>query len=147
MALVSVSTTTAITSIASSFDKRHPASGASAPLCFGLSALLSQDSRPGGRHRHRVLKMSAHASVFGHCRPAVIQHQHGGLAGIHHGRDGDHHSGLQLHTPAGFAKVRHLRILVHMNPDTVAHKIPYHRKSLAFHNPFHSSRNTPHSTP
>src|ERR1017187_5928775 len=99
MALGSVSTTTAITSIASSFDKRHPASGASAPLCFGLSALLSQDSRPGGRHRHRVLKMSAHASVFGHCRPAVVQHQHVRLSSIHHGLDGDHHPSFQLHAP------------------------------------------------
>src|SRR5450631_51543 len=126
MALGSVSTTTAITSIASSFDKRHPASGANAPLCFGLSALLSQDSCPGGRHRHRVLKMSAHASVFGHCRPAVVQYQHVRLTGIHHWLDRDDHACLQLHTLTRATKVWHLRILVHVNPDAVAHKISYH---------------------
>ncbi len=50
----------------------------------------------------------------GHCRPAVVQHPDIRLACIHHGLDGDHHAGPQLHAPARLAKVRHLRILVHV---------------------------------
>src|ERR1700758_4299920 len=40
MALGNVSTTVAMTSIASSFDKRYPLLGASAPSCFGPNYLL-----------------------------------------------------------------------------------------------------------
>src|ERR1035438_7927751 len=90
MALGSVSVTTAITSIASSFDKPYPASAG--PLLRYRpvipSVLLGQNSRSGCGHRHRVLKMSAHASVRSHRRPAVAQNLYLSLAGIHHRLEG-----------------------------------------------------------
>src|ERR1035438_3261080 len=131
MALGSVSVTTAITSIASSFDKPHPTSAG--PLFRYRpvipSVLLGQNPRSGSGHRHRVLKMSAHASVGGHRRPSVGQYFHIRLAGIHHRFDGNHHSRPQLHAAAPHAKVGHLRIFVHVDPDSVAHKIPHHREA------------------
>src|ERR1035437_7618985 len=127
MALGSVSVTTAITSIASSFDKPHPASGRFRTLdSLDRAFLLGQNSGSGGSHRHRVLKMSTHASIRGHRGPSVFQHHHVRLARIHHGLDGNPHSRPQLHAPARFAKVRHLRIFVHVYADSVAHKIPDH---------------------
>ena len=44
---------------------------------------------------------------------------------------------FQLHALARFAKVRHLRILVHVNPDAVAHKIPHHRKPFTLNHSLH----------
>ena len=42
------------------------------------------------------------------------QHPDIRLAGIHHRLDRDHHAGAQLHAVARLAKIRHLRILVHV---------------------------------
>src|SRR5579863_9204213 len=99
MALGNVSVTVAMTSIASSFDKLYPLLGARlrAPVFWTKSLLLfGQNLCPGVGYRHRVLKMSTHASIVRHCRPAIAQHAHIRLSSIHHGLDRDHHSGPQL---------------------------------------------------
>ena len=49
--------------------------------------------------------------------------------------------GLQLHAPARFSEVRHLRIFVHVNPDAMSHKIPNHRKPFGFHHALYGSAN------
>src|SRR5580704_14619166 len=133
MALGNVSVTVAMTSIASSFDKLYPLLGARLrALVFwteSLAYLLSQNLCPGVSYRHRVLKMSTHASIARHRRPAIAQHPHIRLAGIHHRLNRDHHSCTQPHAGTCFAEVRHLRIFVHVAADPVTHKIAYHRKS------------------
>src|SRR5579863_9212123 len=125
MALGSVSMTVAITSIASSFDKPYPASGAPAPLLETERLLLGQDSRSGVGDRHRVLEVSTHTAVAGHRGPSVLEDADLWLAGVDHGLDGDDHAGTQLHATTRLTKVRHLRILVHVRSDTVPYKIPY----------------------
>src|SRR5580692_2886895 len=74
--------------------------------------------------------MSAHASVLGHRRPLVAQHFHVRTAGIHHRLDGNDHSDFQFHSPSPLAKVRHLRVFVHVDADSMAHKISHHREAL-----------------
>src|ERR1700739_1750208 len=108
MALGNVSTTVAMTSIASSFDKLYPLLGARLrALMFwteSLAYLLSQNLCPGVGNRHRVLKMSTHASIIGHGRPAIAQYAHIRLAGIHHGLNRNYHARPQLHACTRFAK-------------------------------------------
>src|SRR5579875_1322963 len=81
IALGNVSTTVAITSIASSFDKPCP-----------LETLLRQNHSAFGCHRYGVLEMSAQASIFCDCRPAVAQYLHARLAYVHHRLDSQDHS-------------------------------------------------------
>ena len=87
IALGNVSTTVAITSIASSFDKRYSQS-ARDNYPAGFFTLLRQNHSAFGRHRHGVLEVSAQASIFGYCRPAITQYLNTRLAYIHHGLDG-----------------------------------------------------------
>src|SRR5580698_731931 len=77
IAFGNVSTTVAITSIASSFDKRYPDSDRS----HRPSALLRHNYSALGGHRHGVLEVSAQASILSYRRPAVAQHLNSGLAG------------------------------------------------------------------
>src|SRR5271170_219591 len=86
IALGSVSTTTAITSIASSFDKPYPDS-ARAHSTSSIPTLLRQYRCTLLSHGHRVLKMGAQTSVLGHRRPAVFQHLDARAANIHHRLD------------------------------------------------------------
>jgi hypothetical protein len=79
-----VSTTVAITSIASSFDKLYPDSARS----HRRHGLLRQNYSAFGGHRDGVLEVSAQTSIFGYCRPAIAQYLNPGLAYIHHGLDG-----------------------------------------------------------
>src|SRR5579863_102949 len=69
-------------------------------LDAGSYKLFRQNSCPGRGHRHRVLEMSTHASVAGHCRPAVAEHPDIRTAGVHHRLDCNHHAGAQFHTMA-----------------------------------------------
>src|ERR1700684_2377157 len=83
IAFGNVSTTVAITSIASSFDNPYPDSARdSYPV--GSHCLLRQNYSALIRHHDGVLEMSAQASIFGYRRPAVTQDLHTWLAGIHH---------------------------------------------------------------
>src|ERR1700691_2568861 len=86
IAFGNVSTTVAITSIASSFDKPYPDSARNSRPT-GFRCLLRQNYRALGRHRDGVLEMSAQASILGYCCPAVAQYLHTPLAHIHHGLD------------------------------------------------------------
>ena len=81
--------------------------------------------------------MSTHASILGNRRPAVAQHLNIRLAGIHHGLNGNHHAHLQLHAAAPLAKVRHLGIFVHVNPNAVTHKVPHHGKAFRLNHILH----------
>src|ERR1035441_481856 len=139
MAFGSVSVTTAMTSIMSSFDKLYPASARAQKRgrLVVPSVLLGQNSCSGSGHRHRVLKMSAHASIHSDRRPAVGQHMNFRLAGIHHGLDGNHHSLAQLHAVLRLAIVGHLRIFVHAGADAVAHEIADDGKLLGLNHPLH----------
>src|ERR1700732_3296003 len=110
MALGSVSTTTAITSIASSFDKPYfrfrwasllvqpveplwPSDrSARLKLSFSPQPLLGQDHSTGGRHGYRMFKMGAHAAVFGDCGPPVFENFNARLAGVDHGFDSQDHA-------------------------------------------------------
>src|SRR5271170_1135848 len=95
IAFGSVSTTTAMTSIASSFDKPYPVSAA---LTGRLESrtLLRQNHRALLSHGHRVLKMGAQTAVLGHRRPSVFQYLDARPANIHHRLDRQHHSWAEL---------------------------------------------------
>src|ERR1700761_7423460 len=83
IAFGNVSTTVAITSIASSFDKLYPDSAwDSRPV--GCKNLLRQNYSAVGCHGNGMLEMRAQASVFRNRRPAVTQYLHTGLPNIHH---------------------------------------------------------------
>src|SRR5271155_315403 len=73
IAFGNVSTTVAITSIASSFDKLYPDSARDTHPA-GFCNLLRQNYSALGRHRYGVLEVSAQASILGYRRPAVAQH-------------------------------------------------------------------------
>src|ERR1700753_3807365 len=77
-----------------------------------------------------MLKMRAHAAVFGDRGPAVFEDLDAWLAGIDHRLDGENHAFTELHAAAAFAKVRHLRILMHACSDAVADKIANHGKTF-----------------
>ncbi len=147
MALGRVSTTTAMTSIASSFDKPHPIPPAQtrvrhvkALAGFTLAQMqtLNELPVPGPVAGNRVLEVSAHASILGHSRPAVAENFHVRASGVHHRLDGDHHAHFQLHAPSPLSEIRYLRVFVHVDSNPMAHKIAYYRESLGFNNVLHS---------
>src|ERR1039457_4549852 len=114
IALGSVSTTTAITSIASSFDKRSPSCGGDGFKASQTpyrrvpahTATLSIRQNRGqilaSKHLgavfcdgHGVFKVGAVAAVERNRGPAVGQHLHLGPPSVDHGLNGQHHAGLQ----------------------------------------------------
>src|SRR5271167_1890916 len=90
IAFGNVSTTVAITSIASSFDKPYP----DPPT--GFRCLLRQNYGAISRYRDGVLEMSAQASILGDRCPAVAQYLHTRLAHVHHRLDRQNHPRAQL---------------------------------------------------
>src|SRR5580704_5638832 len=140
IALGNVSTTVAITSIASSFDKLYPDSARDAHPT-GHHSLLRQNCSALGRHRDGVLEMSAQTSILGYRRPAVAQYLHTRLAHIHHGLDGQHHSCAQLGSHPPLPVVGNLRIFVHPSPDSMAHKLPHYTETVRFHHFLHRGAN------
>src|ERR1700722_11194279 len=140
IALGNVSTTVAITSIASSFDKLYPDSARDAHPT-GHHSLLCQNSSAPGRPRDGVLEMSAQTSILGYRRPAVAQYLHTRLAHIHHGLDGQHHSGAELGSRSSLPVVRNLRIFVHPGPDSVPDKFPHYAEAARFHHFLHRGAN------
>src|SRR5271155_2589402 len=123
IAFGNVSTTVAITSIASSFDKLYPDS-ARAPHPAGSLCLLRQNYSALSRHRDGMLEMSTQAAILSYCRPPVTQYLHTRLARIHHGLDRQNHAGAQLgsHTPLPI--IGHLRVFMHAGSNTVTDKFP-----------------------
>src|SRR5271163_321744 len=106
IALGSVSTTTAITSIASSFDKPYPDSARShSGKCPNL---LRQNHCALLSHGHRVLKMGAQTAVFSHRRPSILQHLDARAPDIHHRLDRQHHPCAKLRTLTPLPVVRNL---------------------------------------
>src|ERR1035437_4930360 len=143
-ALGSVSTTTAITSIASSFDKRSPSIGGDASCaaqtpCYRVPAhtasssiprneveiLASQHPRPVFCDRNRVLEVGADAAIHSQRGPSIGQHLHPRPAGVDHRLDGQHHARLHPRPLAARSLVGNLRVFVHGFADAVTDKLTH----------------------
>src|SRR5271155_232286 len=109
MAFGRVSTTVAITSIASSFDKPYPDSAGSNAGSV-QNSLLRQNCCAFGGHRDRMLEVRAQTSVLRYRRPAVAQHLNIRLARVHHRLDRNHHAFAQLLALTAASIVGNLRI-------------------------------------
>src|ERR1700761_1560676 len=99
-----VSMTTAMTSIASSFDNPYPDSARLPQAAF--MQLPRQHHSAFGSHRYRMLEVRAQAAVFRDCRPAVAQDLNACFPGVHHRLDRQHHALAQLGSLPATAIVR-----------------------------------------
>src|SRR6185437_16515787 len=112
MALGSVSTTVAITSIASSFDSPYPFRQPPPGRPYILLRLQRQNLRAPGRNRHRMLEVRAQTSILRYRSPSVLQHLNVRAARVHHRLNRDHHAFAQLLALPAPSKVRNLRVLM-----------------------------------
>src|SRR5262245_1082668 len=96
-----------------------------------------QHARPIRRHRHRVLEVRRQAAVARHRGPAVGQHLHRRLSGVHHRLDREHHALSQPRSTPRLAVIGHLRVFVHALTDPVADELANDRKAVGLDVPLH----------
>src|SRR3989304_3073150 len=87
-----------------------------------------------------VLEGTRQAAVLGDRRPAVFEDADLPGSHGHHRLDGQHHAGLEPWAAPGLPEVRHLRILVELPPDAVAHEGPHHPEAVALAVALHGVR-------
>src|SRR5437763_10414480 len=81
--------------------------------------------------------MRAVAAISGHCRPLIIEHTRSGLAGVHHGLDGQHHAVAQPRSVAASSKVRNLRLLVQLGSNAMSYKLTHYAEAVRFNQFLH----------